>query len=76
MNNKRRKEITKVMDDIGMLQNRIDELRIEEMKYAENMPENLQNSDRYKRAWECIRQLKYACNIIDEAVAYLYYAAE
>lgn len=76
MNNKRRKEITRVMDDIGMLQNRIDELRIEEMEYVENMPENLQNSKRYKHALECIRQLKYACDIIDEAVEYLYYAAE
>lgn len=66
MNKVRRKQIDDVLKNINSLQNMLDELQqsIEEIKddeqdYLDNIPENLQNSERYEAAENAL------CNLED-----------
>lgn len=76
MNNDRRKEINKA---IGLLQEAFSILEIardEEQEYYENMPENLQSSERYQKAEDAYNQLESACSLIEEAIGECENAAE
>jgi hypothetical protein len=50
MNKKRQIEILMVAAQLMQLQEKMDTLRAEEEEYKENMPENLQGSERYEKA--------------------------
>lgn len=62
MNNQRRKEIDKLISSIDALKNVAEELLSEEEDYRDNIPENLQGSQRYEDADE-------ACDHLDDAIA-------
>lgn len=64
MNNTRRKELEKVADAITELKEQLDILKEEEEEYRDNMPENLQGSERYEKA-------ETACDNLDSAVSSL-----
>lgn len=76
MNNIRRKEINKVIEEIYNLQSRVEELLGEEEEYRDNIPENLQNSDRYYQAEENIDNLQTAYDTFDDIVNSLECAME
>lgn len=81
MNKQRRKEIEKVADKINNLDcalprnileqsiegfiNEIDDLYNEESDYRDNMPENLQESERYYIADEACNNLEFAKNVLE-----------
>lgn len=44
MNNIRRKEIDKIIEELYTLQSRVEDLMAEEEEYRDNIPENLQKS--------------------------------
>ena len=50
MNTPRRKNLQKVIDMLEALKSDIETARDEEEEYRDNMPENLQNSERYEKA--------------------------
>lgn len=62
MNNQRRKEIDKLISSIDALKNMAEGLLSEEEDYRDNIPENLQGSQRYDDADE-------ACDHLDDAIA-------
>lgn len=64
MNAKRRKRIMAVANKIDELIEELMEIREEEQGCLDNMPENLQSSDRYQ-------QMEEACCIIEDAESYL-----
>lgn len=68
MNAARRKKLEKVIDQISELQEDLQSLLEEEEEYRDNIPENLQESDRYYKADE-------ACDRLGEAVYELENAA-
>lgn len=75
MNNERRKNLRKCMNDIEHIMNVISEIVEEEQDYMYNMPESLQNSERYEKAEEavdniesCLDSLNEACNYIESAI--------
>ena len=47
MNKTRRGEIQKIMDKIEDLKEEIEAIQADEQEYIDNMPENLQGSERY-----------------------------
>ena len=64
MNIYRRKSLHDIMEQLEELKTSLEELQEEEEEYHDNIPENLQGSERYERADE-------ACGNIYDAVSYL-----
>jgi len=72
MNNTRRKEIKVLKEKIQSfldeeLNGKAEELRVEEEEYKDNMPENLQESEKYSVAEDNEEHLSNAYDSIDEA---------
>lgn len=70
MNNQRRARIQEVVDQIGVLCQELEELRDEEQDYMDNMPENLQGSEKCEVAEEAISNLDSAIDNLTEAIDY------
>ena len=75
MNKDRRKRLQQAINLIDEAQNIIEECRDEEEEYRDNMPENLQDSDKYYMADEAVDNLSSALesledvtNLIEEAI--------
>lgn len=62
MNNTRRKSLRKSIYYLDLAREIIDTCNDEESDYRDNMPENLQDSDKYNAADE-------ACDAMDEAIS-------
>lgn len=83
MNKERRKSIDRVINEIEKLKElyasiveEVEEIRDEESDYLDNIPENLQGSDRYYTAEEAVGNLDSAVDSLqeidfDEIVDYL-----
>ena len=71
MNNTRRKEIGKVINQLEDLRDKVDELLSEEQEYLDNIPDNFQCSDRYCKAEESVEYLQSAYDSLDEVVSSL-----
>lgn len=72
MNKERRRKIDKAVENVNSLQNvleelqqQIEEIRDEEQDYLDNIPENLQNSERYETAENDLDNLEEAVNWFD-----------
>ena len=50
MNKLRRKDLREITDQLEALQELLQELQEQEEEYRNNMPENLQGSEKYERA--------------------------
>ncbi len=62
MNKIRRKNLQAIIDQLEELKGSLEDLQAEEKEYRDNMPENLQGSERYERA-------DAACDGLEEAVS-------
>lgn len=79
MNNKTRKQLTKMSEQIYDLTSKLEQLRIdledmqneEQDKYG-NMPEQLQDTENGCRMYECIEALEDVVNRLDYQVSELY----
>lgn len=76
MNNKRRKEIQEAITELEELKSIVESIRDEEQEIVDNMPENLQSSERYEIAEAAAENLDNACTSLDEALDYLIGASE
>lgn len=79
MNNKTRKQLTKMSEQIYDLTSKLEQLRIdledmqnEEQDKYDNMPEQLQDTENGCRMYECIEALEDVVNRLDYQVAELY----
>ena len=68
MNNTRRKSIQKIYDRLEELMQDIEALQEEEQDAFDNMPENLQCSERGEAMEEAIESLESAANSVQEAL--------
>ena len=85
MNNTRRKAIKQIIDRFDSIRKKIDELvsevesvksdvediQWEEEEYRDNMPENLQGSERYDKADETCTNLSDAVDALDDMIGAL-----
>lgn len=76
MNNQRRKEIQAVLDELAALRSRVEDLQNGEQDYFDNMPENLQQSERGEKAEQAASRLEDALTAFDEIEEALNEAAE
>jgi len=66
MNNKRRKAITSIIDDLSKVKGQIEEIEAEETEYLENIPENLCDSERAEVASAAVDALASALQAVEE----------
>lgn len=71
MNNKRRKEISKIVSTLEDVRDRLSEVVDEEQSAFDNMPESIQGSDRGCESEEAIGYLSDALDSVESALDYL-----
>ena len=71
MNNKRRKEISKIVSTLEDVRDRLSDIVDEEQCAFDNMPESIQGSDRGCESEEAIDCLNDALDSIESALEYL-----
>ena len=71
MNNVRRKTLNEIKEKIEELRCDLEAVMNEEEDYRDNMPENLQNSERYEKADEACSTMSETIDILDDVVASL-----
>ena len=68
MNKARRKELGRAVELLEEAQSIIESCRDEEQEYMDNMPENLQESEKYYAAEEAVNNMDEAYDKIDEVI--------
>jgi vacuolar-type H+-ATPase subunit E/Vma4 len=76
MNKSKRDKLAKVRDLLNQASNIVSEVLDDEQDCLDNMPENLQFSDRYERMEAAISNLEDGLNSIESAENYIADAAE
>lgn len=76
MNKIRRKQINEIIDALEIAMSSIESVRDDEQEYLDNIPENLQGSDRYSIAEDAVDNLDNAYDSIQEVIDYLSAAAD
>ena len=65
-----------IIDKVQALRDELELLQSEEADYAENMPENMQGSEKHERAEEAADALSEAVEYLENAVEYIEGAIE
>ena len=76
MNNARRSKIAEVVTSLNSLSMKIDRIMDEEQSGLDNIPENLQGTERYQKSEEAVSALEDAMNSLEECIEHLETAAE
>lgn len=76
MNKLRRKQLSDLMEKISALRDEVKSIMNEEEEYRDNIPENLQGSERYEKADASCDSLSEALDAMDSAVENIEAAAE
>lgn len=76
MNKERRKRLQKIYDTLQELQSDLSVIKDEEESYRDDMPDNLQGSDKYQKADAAVDALDEADTSIDEALSSIETAME
>jgi hypothetical protein len=69
MNKDRRKRIDEAIKKLEDAQTILEECRDEEQDYLDNIPENLQGSERYETAEAAVDALDSACENLEEVIS-------
>lgn len=76
MNKARRKALDEVISKIEEAKELLENLQAEEEEYRDNMPENLQDSERYEAADAAVDNMSSAVDALDEAISSIESAQE
>jgi len=76
MNKARRKALDEVISKIEEAKELLENLQAEEEEYRDNMPENLQGSERYEAADAAVENMSSAVDALDEAISSIESAQE
>lgn len=68
MNKERRKNLRDIADRLEELKDSLDGLLGEEEEYRDNIPENLQGSERYEKADDAVSNLEEAVNQMEYVI--------
>lgn len=69
MNKVRRKNLQAIIDRLEELKGSLEDLQAEEEEYRDNIPENMQESERYEKADEACDNLSSAVDSLEEAIS-------
>lgn len=76
MNKARRKALDEVISKIEEAKELLENLQAGEEEYRDNMPENLQGSERYEAADAAVDNMSSAVDALDEAISSIESAQE
>lgn len=76
MNKARRKALDEVISKIEEAKELLENLQAEEEEYRDNIPENLQGSERYEAADAAVDNMSSAADALDEAISSIESAQE
>lgn len=76
MNKARRKALDEVISKIEEAKELLENLQAEEEEYRDNMPENLQGSERYEAEDAAVDNMSSAVDALDEAISSIESAQE
>lgn len=68
MNKERRKKIGECAEKLAELRDELMELQSQEQEYMDNMPENMQEGQKYEESEGYVDALEDACRCIDDAI--------
>lgn len=68
MNKIRRKNLQTIIDRLKDIKADLEEITYEEEEYRDNIPENLQSSEKYERADEACDNLNDAADTLNEVI--------
>ena len=68
LNNKRRTRLRSIEEDLGRVLNLLNSIYDEEQDCMDNVPENLQDSERYSDMEACVEALSEAVYNLEEAM--------
>lgn len=68
MNKVRRKNLQSIIDRLDDIKADLEEITYEEEEYRDNIPENLQGSEKYERADEACDSLNDAADTLNEVI--------
>lgn len=71
MNKSRRKELDALREQLEEIRGSLEDLMAEEEEYRDNIPENLQGSERYENAEIACERMSGAIDDIESAVSYI-----
>lgn len=71
MNRERRKSLAEIQARIESIMEDLETIRDEEEEYRDNMPENLQGSERYEKAEMACDNLASAYDSLEEVISYI-----
>ena len=69
MNKTRRQQLRKWLEDIENIKGELETICSDEQDYYDNIPENLQSSDRANDSEEAIEQMEEAVSSIEDAIS-------
>lgn len=69
MNKTRRQQLRKWLEDVENIKNELETICSDEQDYFDNMPENLQGSQRGSDSEEAIEQMEEAVSSIEDAIS-------
>lgn len=72
----RRKNLQAIIDQLEELKGGLKDLQAEEEEYRDNIPENMQESERYEKADEACDNLSSAVDSLEEAISSIEAAIE
>jgi hypothetical protein len=76
MNKARRKQLSEILDNLNKIKEALEVVLEEEEGYRDNMPENLQGSERYEKSDSVCDDLQLAVENIDDVISYVDSAKE
>lgn len=76
MNKERRKRLKKIHEMLSEVCSELESVKDEEEENFENIPENLQNSERYDKAAHTVELLEDACCYLDDVMQFVEEACE
>ena len=68
MNKRRRQEIQEVINEMSLLEDKLNGIMEDEQDYLYNIPENLTSSIKYEEAEETVSVLNEAIDLISEII--------
>lgn len=71
MNKERRKTIREIMEQIEELKSSLEDCQWDEEEYRDNIPENLQGSERYEKADNAVSNIEDAVSNLEEVLSSL-----
>lgn len=68
MNKQRRRELQNIIDELNILRSKLEDIQNEEEEYRDNIPENMQSSEKYEIAEAACDSMSEAIDSIEEAI--------